>query len=175
MERPNSQLEKDLNGIGIYTLEGTKLEGENLYGVWIEIPTISVEGFTAPDFRLRTISPRGVKVDYGEWEIITRDGANILRCAAFMPLPPGVKVPTQEEVYAQTFMDVCWKVGIEPVEAEVPVPQFALAHACAGYRDLGWSMPARFIDHFIDSMGKLNDVFFDGALSAAVIYGAIRR
>jgi len=179
MLKPDEKLEKSLNSIGIYTLDGAEIPGTNMLGVEIELPINAIEGFEPPKFSVRTVSPRGIAITFGEWETVIRADDNgtehaLLRFKAFMPLPEGIKPSVSRYMVACSFVDLCWNCGIEPVTDKAPAVDYPI-QVGAQYADLGWYMPGRMVDHLVDALGRLNDTFLDGALQDGMLYGTLKR
>lgn len=175
MERPDAIAEKSLNSFGMATFEGSKTLGTNQVGIQIEIPIANNPDFTPPDFRVRSQSPRGVVIEFGDWSVLRREDATVLTFAAYMNVPKGIQVSPVKETVAMSFVDLCWNTGIEPLpESQPPIIEFATLPGVK-FADIGWYVPGRVLDHMIDALGKLNDTFLDGALQEAVIYGVLQR
>lgn len=175
MNRPNEEIEKSLNSLGIFTAAGAAVVPQaGAVGVSVEVP-INPESFVLPEFSIRTVSRRGVKIDFGNWRIVQRAERHALVFDAIMPIPDGQApvIPNEPGAVAMTYLDLCWNVGVEEKPDVPPALEIPLASG-AIYADLGWYLPSRFVDQLVDSLGKMNDTFMDGALENAVLYGTLK-
>lgn len=172
MNRPDQALEKALNQLGIYTLDDViGAPAGAAQQVSVEIPVDPSMPLEPPAFGLRTVSPRGVTMTVSDWSVYERDGFKVLAFKIGTALPEGIKLHIQMAgaPCVFSFTDFCWSTGVEPKPAAAPDMDFKPKPG-SEYVDIGWYMPARFADQLIDSLGKLNDTFFDGMLQDALIY-----
>lgn len=171
MQRPKPELEKLFNKLGVYTRKELSLpNSSHSITVYLEVPLTDDEKIELADYGIETVSPRGAKIFYGEWSLNSREGKRYLAFNAMMKLPTGISLPNNRgDFVVSSFVDLCWNTGVEEVLIAPPDVGLPLA-AGAVYQDLGWYLPSRFLDQLIDSLGKLNDCFFEGRLQDAILY-----
>lgn len=177
MKKPIDEVEKEFNKGGIFFLEQGKLsdpyyQGDYI-GVHIEIAVMSETPVTAPDFAVSVLNRRDVAILFTDWRVFERDGQTILGLCAYQRLPEGTNLPTAVVRY-MSFLDLCFYAGNEAIPEVYGEDIFTKPDA--GYKpgDLGWTMPSRFVDAFIDAFGKLDSTMLGGNAKEALLYGPIR-
>lgn len=173
MNKPNQKEEKDLNSIGIFTEDKKEKIVDNIkrLSIMLQIEFPKDIMIDAPDFNVKVITKRGMETLFSDFCIIEHDNSKIMQFWATQPIPESQEIVKPKERYAMSFIDLCWYSGNERIDKDL-IP-LTLTTKLPDYKlgDLGWALPSRFIDSFIDCAGRLNDSFLSGTLEDAILYG----
>lgn len=175
----NQDLEVELKKLGVFLEPKSPFlvdPRDNLVGVRVEIAVLPGTKFDPPKFNIITVSKRGVRTTVSDFLLIETPQGPKLTFLAYQQMPQGTTPPLEKTKHiATTFIDLCWFQGNEAVDpAYVPSVKTPIAPN-AMKEDLGWYMPARFLDSFIDSLWRVNEVFLAGLLDDAIVYGIITK
>ena len=175
----NQDLETELQKIGVFLQPKSPFLVDprtNLIGVRVEIAVLPGTVFDPPKFNIITVSKRGVRTTVSDFMIVETEQGPKLTFLAYQQMPEGTVPPLEKtKQIATSFIDLCWFQGNEAVDPTyVPTVKTPVAPG-AIKEDLGWYMPARFLDTFIDALWRVNEVFLSGLLDEAVVYGIITK
>jgi hypothetical protein len=174
------ELEQELNKLGVYLEPRCNFLVDprpNLIGVRVEIAITDKIKFDPPKFNIITVSKRGVRTTFSDFMIVdTHSQGKKLTFLSYQQLPDGTIPPMEtEKQIATSFLDLCFFQGNEAVDPNyIPAVTTQVAPN-AVKEDLGWYMPARFLDSFIEAVAKVNEVFLSGLLDEAIVYGIIKK
>lgn len=177
MQKPNSNLIKELATIGVHVTDSPSVlqdTNPNKIGVTVEVLLKDVEVTSLPEFGIMTVSKRGVHFCAGNWRTrVTEDQKSLLvfDIYTYSNSPLINESIKSYPLIATSFIDLCWSVGVENL-AQIETPDVGTPlNKEAKYDDLGWYLSSRVLDNLIDSLGKINDIFLNGALEEAILYG----
>lgn len=172
MQRPDNKLEKLLNKIGVFTEAKSDEYQQSTISINIEVPLNDDDASELLEFNVVTVSGRGVRIVYSNWSHLTRGDKKLLRFSASLYSSTVLPAVTTSRILATSFADLCWYSGAEAINPNIIAVEAPIAED-AEYVDLGWHLPARFVDQLIDSMGKLNETLFNGRLMDSVLYAVV--
>jgi hypothetical protein len=174
----SEEIEKELAKLGVTFVEQkTRAEmelGPDSVTVGIELAAVSEAPVEAPDFSVRIQSARGVATIFSDWQVEELpENVKVLKLKASITVPCYRALHNLMPVknLAMTFLDFCYYSGSEPVSPDFkPDDVTTPLRDGAVFVDLGWHLPARFADQFIDAAGKLDNIMLGGHMENAVIY-----
>lgn len=128
----------------------------------------------APDFSLRVSNiTTGREVLFTDFRIGSVGEQKVLTFNASMYIPEAVVnatvgVSPDRQLIGLSFLDLCYggAAELQALETDTVTP----ARDGVAYADIGWVLSSRFVDTFVDALGKLNDTMFEGALRESMIY-----
>lgn len=150
-------------------------------GVQVELKLPVDVDLMFPNFSVDLVSRRGVVTQVTDLCLEASNDSKILSFIVSQRVPDNVVLAHLDVLklgmpkVATAFLDICWYVGIESIDQDYKPTCETQPKAGTVLGDLGWYLPARFIDPFVRAMGDLNAVFFDGALEEAMVYGVLYK
>jgi hypothetical protein len=176
MNKPTDEVLAEFNKGGIHflaekTIKEIRKDGENWLGVVVEIAILS-DKVTAPDFSFSIINQRGHATLATDWAVYDREDTEqkVLGFTVWQRMPDGNPVPDIEPGLYMSFVDMCFYSGNEAIPENFEPDTFTKPGDGSKPTDLGWHLPSRFVDSFIDAMGKLNDAVLAGQMQESIIY-----
>lgn len=172
--RPDKDLEKSLNSIGLYSLDSLPAERTERK-LFVEVAINPETNPELPNFAIQYVSKRGVRLGFDNFRVLEEDGQKKVAfdVTAYPPADLDMQVVARNgKTIGTSFIDICWNCGNEEVSADRLTTTTKLKPG-AGYGDLGWHLPSRITDRLIDALGLLNATLFDGILEDAIIYAEV--
>lgn len=168
-----AEILKEFNKNGIFFLEEksiSQLDGR-YFGVEIDIGFLPDLAIEAPDFSVSVVNRREVAILFTDFAVKDKAGQKVLTLKAHMRMPDGVEWPIQPASY-MSFLDLCFFSGNEAIpDTGYGADVFTTPREGYTARDLGWTMPARFIDTFIDAFDRMSQAILGGTAQEALLYG----
>lgn len=171
----SKDLESDMSRLGVFVKDPEAfLKPERRVGVYVELGVPRAANIDLPEMVIETVSKRGVSTVFDHFTSEERGDLNIISFQVMQQVPDTIPVPAcTGEMYGTSFLDLCWFIGNEAIDTRYESTTLTPLAEEAISTDLGYYLPARFLDSFIEAMGKINDIFFSGALEDAMVYGVL--
>lgn len=173
MKKPEGDLEKEFNKAGIHFSDLVMdLEPNATYvSLDIEMALHGTGEVDLPDFTTTVVSKRGVSTIFGGWYKEKRGEQFVLGLTAYQRVPDEIQLKDYPEKLAQSFRDLCWYAGNEDTKGHEYLPDVATnLRSDVVVTDLGWYLPCRVVDNFINALGSINDTLLVGLAEDAMLY-----
>ncbi len=171
MKKPELELEAAFNKNGVFFKENFELPKGKYVSLDIEIGVPAGSPILVPDFTVEVLSKRNYSTIFRNWDKEQRGDQDILKIEVLQRVPEGVEFKLQSyPQLTQSFVDLCWYAGNEAVTRDYVPDVFTKLRNDAQCTDLGWYLPSRVTDTFIDAVGKIDDTMLAGMIENALIY-----
>lgn len=162
----------------IYVSDSRKFaddKSKRLIGVEVELTLPKEVELSFPAFSVDFVSKRGVVTSVTDFELVPGDDSKLLKFICSMRVPDNVDLAQfkANTTLATSFMDLCWFSGIEDIADDYKPTADTEPKAGSVSCDLGYYLPARFLDRLVSSLGDFNAIFLNGALDNAMVYGTL--
>lgn len=174
MNRPDKDLEKDLNSVGVFVEDKRDdIPKDATYlSVHVEVGFENAEELSVPDFDIMIINKRGVKSYFTSFRLIERGNQKVVLFEAYQKAPDDYPLHGNfSKLYVSSYVDLCWNLGNSAVQSDLLPSVVTEIKEGATYVDMGWVLPSRYVDSMTNALGVLNNTIMSGTLVDALLYG----